>query len=190
MPSERPPIYTIGYGSRPIEAFLNVLERYSIRYLLDVRSSPSSRFNKDYNKGDLQHHLYYSGIKYGFFGDLMGGRPDDPSCYYPNGQVDYDACRRSAPFLHGMSRLRKAYEGGHPVVLMCSEGRPEDCHRSKMIGVALDKAGIPVRHIDTAGRLRTQNEIIEIVTGGQSDMFKDSPTTGLASRGQYRPSRS
>lgn len=188
MSLERPPIYTIGYGARPIEAFLKVLESYGVQYLLDVRSSPYSRHHPDYSQDKLKHHLARHRITYGFFGDLMGGRPEDPTCYYPTGEVDYDACRRSAPFIQGMNRLRHAYKGGYGVVLMCSEGRPEDCHRSKMIGVALDKAGLPVRHIDTAGRLRTQGEIMDIVTGGQSDMFKDSPTTGLASRGQYRPS--
>ena len=31
---------------------------------------------------------------------------------------------------------------------MCSEGKPEMCHRSKLIGATLDELGIPVLHID------------------------------------------
>ena len=40
---------------------------------------------------------------------------------------------------------------------MCSEGRPEQCHRSKLIGEALAAAGIPVCHIDEDGGLLTQD---------------------------------
>ena len=34
------PIYTIGYGSRSIEQFIEVLQEHKIAYLIDVRSTP------------------------------------------------------------------------------------------------------------------------------------------------------
>ena len=64
---------------------------------------------------------------------------------------------RAQPFFQaGLERLRKAYEQRRRAALMCSESRPEDCHRSKLIGEALTAAGIPVRHIDEDGQVLTQ----------------------------------
>lgn len=184
----KPPLYTIGYGAREIEEFVALLERYGIRYVLDVRSSPYSKYKPDFSREALRHHLGKHTIRYGFFGDLMGGRPDDPSCYRPDGAVDYDACRTSPPFLRGLERLRTAYRKGAPVALMCSEGKPQDCHRTKMIGVALEAEQLPVRHIDERGGLRTQTEVMALVNGNQIDIFTGPPTIGLTSRGRYRPS--
>ncbi|MCB0160946.1 MAG: hypothetical protein KDD83_22590, partial [Caldilineaceae bacterium] len=56
-------------------------------------------------------------------------------------------------------------------VLMCSEGKPETCHRSKLIGKTLDEEGIPVAHIDETDTLRTQAEIIFRLTDGQLSLF-------------------
>ena len=44
---------------------------------------------------------------------------------------------------------------------MCSEGKPEQCHRSKLIGELLAALGIPVVHIDENDELRSQEEVIQ-----------------------------
>jgi uncharacterized protein (DUF488 family) len=67
---------------------------------------------------------------------------------------------------------------------MCSEGRPEQCHRSKLIGEALATAGIHVCHIDETGQLLTQQQVIDRLTRGQLDLF--GPTT-FTSRKRYGP---
>lgn len=187
MPDAPPPLLTVGYGAREIDAFVELLQRHGVRYLLDVRSSPYSKFKPDFSQDALTYHLGRADIRYAFFGDAMGGRPADSACYRPDGAVDYDACRAAAPFRAGLERLRAAYERGAAVVLMCSEGKPQDCHRSKMIGVALETAGIPLRHIDERGELRTQTEVMAYVNGNQFDIFAGPPTAGLTSRGRYRP---
>jgi uncharacterized protein (DUF488 family) len=177
------PVYTIGYGGRPIEAFVSLLETYGIEYLLDVRSWPKSN-REDYSKEGLREHLQERGIQYAHWGHLLGGRPDDPDCYR-DGHVDYDACRQKNWFRRGIDRLRTAQQKQHTVVLMCSEQRPEECHRSKMIGVGLDEAGIDVRHIDENGDLRTQQEILTRITKNQHDLFGEAGGTGLHSRKSY-----
>src|SRR5260370_36390208 len=40
------PVYTIGYGGRSIEQFIELLNRYEIEFLIDVRSQPYSRFHQ------------------------------------------------------------------------------------------------------------------------------------------------
>lgn len=178
------PIYTIGYGARSIETFIAVLKKYHIQYLLDVRTSPYSKFNPDFSKEALDHHLKKAGIRYAFFGKLLGGRPNDPDCYR-DGLVDYDICRTKAPFRKGLARLRNAWQQQIPIVLMCSEGKPQNCHRSKMIGVGLEEVGIKVMHIDEEGKAKTQFDVMAYVTRNQTDLFWTSPNKKLTSRKKY-----
>ena len=116
-------------------------------------------------------------------GDTLGGQPRDPDCY-TDGKVDYEKVRRQPFFQSGLERLRKAHERRLRAALMCSEGRPEQCHRSKMIGEALAAAGIPVRHIDEDGQLLTQAQVMDRLTGGQFDLFGGP---ALTSRKRYGP---
>jgi uncharacterized protein (DUF488 family) len=103
-------------------------------------------------------------------GDLLGGQPDDPDCY-SNGKVDYDKVRARPFFQSGLDRLLAACKEHRRPALMCSEGRPEQCHRAKLIGEALSVRGISVAHIDENGQVRSQAEVIHRLTGGQLDLF-------------------
>ena len=170
------PIYTIGYGARDLAGFLETLKAHDIAYLLDVRSTPYSRFKPEFSKDALSQALREAGIHYLYLGRQLGGQPEDPSCYV-DGKVDYAAVRQLPAFREGMDRLEQAYWQGRRVVLMCSEGKPELCHRSKLIGQSLAELAIPVLHIDENGHLLTQAEVIERLTGGQLNLFGEPDFT-------------
>ncbi|MCO5210832.1 MAG: DUF488 domain-containing protein [Caldilinea sp.] len=175
------PIYTIGYGDRSIEAFIAALHANTIAYLLDVRTAPYSRFKPEFSKEALAKALAAQGIRYVFVGDSLGGRPDDPACYV-DGRVDYDRVREQPFFQRGIERVQAAHAQQLRVVLMCSEGRPEQCHRTKLIGETLVALGIPVVHIDEADRLITHDEAILRLTDGQLNLFGQE---SFASRKRY-----
>ncbi|MCX6930251.1 MAG: DUF488 domain-containing protein [Verrucomicrobia bacterium] len=176
-------LFTIGYGARTLEQFLAALKANRIEYLIDVRTAPYSKFKSEFSKDLLQYHVERAGLRYLFMGDTLGGQPKDPACH-TDGKVDYDKVRAQPWFQKGLERLRKAFEHQHRVALMCSEGRPEQCHRSKMIGEALAAAGIPICHIDEDGGLLTQAQVIERLTKGQLDLFGPASFT---SRKRYAP---
>ena len=143
-------VYTIGYGSRALEEVINLLRRYGVRYVIDVRSSPYSRFKPEFSKDSLAQRLQVGGIRYVFMGDLLGGRPKDPNCY-SDGKVDYDCVKGTEAFRKGIERVSNALSQNLQVCLLCSEGKPERCHRSKLIGAVLEDRGVPVRHITLDG---------------------------------------
>lgn len=178
---ERRRLYTIGYGARTLDEFLAVLASHQIEFLVDVRTAPYSKFKQEFSRDLLQHHLEKAGIRYVFMGDVIGGQPKDPACY-TDGKVDYDKVRAQPAFQGGVDRLKKAFESRRSVALMCSEGRPEQCHRSKLIGEALAVAGVPVWHIDDDGQLLTQEQVIDRLTQGQMDLFGHTP---FSSRKRY-----
>lgn len=164
------PIYTIGYGSRSIAELIELLHQHKIAYLIDVRSAPHSRYKPEFSKAPLANELERHGIRYVFMGDAIGGRPDDETCYV-NGKVDYEKVKTMEFYQRGIERLHTAFLQQQSVVLMCSEGKPEECHRCKLIGATLTTQDIPVIHIDENNDQVTQEQVIERLTGGQLSMF-------------------
>jgi uncharacterized protein (DUF488 family) len=167
------PLYTIGHGNRKSEDFLALLKEFGIEYLIDVRSQPYSKFNPQYNQNDLKFFLERNGIKYVFMGDNIGGRPKDTSCYDDEGKVDYEAVKTKDFFINGIERLKTAYNKDINVVIMCSESKPCECHRSKLIGKVLNTDNIILKHIDENGKVKDQATVINELNKGLSaiDLF-------------------
>ena len=177
------PIYTIGYGSRSIEQFIEVLQHHKIAYLIDVRSTPYSRYKPEFSKEALAAELQRHGIRYVFMGDTLGGHPDDETCYDKEGQVDYEKVKDTKIYQNGIARLQTAVAQQQCVAIMCSEGKPEQCHRSKLIGASLDEEDILITHIDENDEQQTQDNVIERLTKGQMLLFGEHT---FHSRKQYR----
>ncbi len=163
-------IITIGYGNRSLEDLIALLRGESVEYLVDVRTSPHSRFKPEFSAAPLDASLKAVGIRYVFMGDSLGGRPPDAACY-EDGHVVYNIVQRQPFFTAGIERLVNAFSQDLQVCLLCSEGRPTDCHRSKLIGVALEAIGIPVVHLGTGGERLTQAEVIASLESLQGDLF-------------------
>lgn len=182
------PIFSIGYGNRKIDDFIRLLYDYEIGFVVDVRSRPYSKFNPDYSQASLERHLKANAVRYVFMGDTLGGQPSDNSCY-TDGKVDYDICKSKDFFKSGIERIKKAWVQDIRVALMCSESKPQDCHRSKLIGQALRENGIGMVHIDETGKIKTQDQVISLLVSsvpGQLNLFDDS-WTKFTSRKKYRP---
>lgn len=178
-------ILTIGYGARSVPDFLGLLRRYRCEFLVDVRTSPYSRVQPDFSRDSLVRHLAHQKIRYVFMGDTLGGRPSDETCY-TNGRVDYSKCRTKEFFQRGIKRLHTAHEKNLRIILMCSERKPQDCHRSKLIGSTLTDQDIKILHINEDGNLKSQSEIIALLLEPQKDMFSQS-THLTTSRKRYLP---
>jgi len=163
------PIYTIGYGNRSIEDFIQLLQKYGIKYLVDIRSQPYSRYSPNFSQDALKLHLQQQHIRYVFMGDALGGRPKDSSCYTDDGKVDYTVLRKKDFYQRGITRLRTAWEKQLPIALMCSEMKPEECHRGKLVGNTLVEQGLDITHIDESGNTKTQDKINQFFTIGQAN---------------------
>lgn len=162
-----PEILTVGYGKRSRAELLDLLRTGEVEFLVDVRSSPYSRFNPDFDRRSIEGWLAGTGIRYVFRGDTLGGRPADRSCYDPDGHVDYARCRENERFVAAIERILAASRRGHRICLLCSELRPENCHRVRLLGeMIVDRGGV-VRHFDASGVLRDQVELRAGTDDGQ-----------------------
>ena len=181
----RESVFTIGHGGRTAEHLLGLLQQHRIGYLIDVRSVPFSRHQPDFNQDVIGPLAAAREIRYIPMGDSLGGRPKDPDCYL-DGAVDYDRCRTKAWFQEGIVRIKEVAAGGHGVALMCSELRPEMCHRSRLIGRELALQGLEVFHLDESEALVDQGQVLFRVTGGQTHLFGDDQVTLLRRRGERK----
>lgn len=166
-------IFTIGHSTHPIDAFIALLRQHGVTALADVRSSPYSRFNPQFNKDALVRELEVQGIKYVFLGRELGARTDDRSCY-ENGRVQYRRLALTEPFRDGIERVRKG-SSKHRIALVCAEKEPLDCHRTLLVARALEEQGVEVRHILGDGRLEPHRDTLERllkITGlAKDDLF-------------------
>jgi uncharacterized protein (DUF488 family) len=182
------PIMTIGYGNRALDEFIRLLKKESVQFLIDVRSSPYSRFKPEFSGEPLEQALRRAGIRYLFMGDSLGGRPGDESCY-EDGHVIYDRVQTREFFQAGIERLRRASDHDFRVCLLCSEVRPGDCHRSKLIGVALARLGVHVVHFGPSDEHLTQAQVISGLESLQGDLFgqqlRSRKTYGRTSRAPH-----
>jgi uncharacterized protein (DUF488 family) len=145
------PLFTIGQGARRLADLVEELRARGIRFLCDVRSVPISNFAPEFCRDELKAALAESNIVYVSFGDSLGGRPADPAAYASDGRIDYERLVTLEQFVSGLDRIIRGVMDGHRMAIFCSEGRPEQCHRSKAIGTALEARGIRVCHIDVDG---------------------------------------
>jgi uncharacterized protein (DUF488 family) len=151
-------IYTIGHSNHPVAVFINLIGKYDIEVLVDVRSNPYSKYASQYNKEPLQKSIEEMGIKYIFLGQHLGGRPDNALCYDKEGHILYDKLKQSPQFHEGINRLLKELNN-FKTAIFCSEEDPTDCHRRFLVGTALIKHRIRVCHIRGDGSLQEENDL-------------------------------
>jgi len=172
--SGRTVLYTVGHSNHEFETFLNLLDDNGIQVVVDVRSSPYSRYTAHFNREAIQQNLRHFDIRYVYMGHMLGGHPDEDEFYDTEGHVLYWRVAESQRFRHGISQLVEGAEE-YCVALMCSEEDPTDCHRRKLIGRVLKDERIEVLHIRGDGRIQTEQEIAELEerekSHGQETLF-------------------
>lgn len=151
-------IWTIGHSNLLLEELVDNLKRHGIKAVVDVRSSPYSKFAPQFNKETLQRYIDQSEMRYIYLGRELGGRPEGAEFYDPNGYVLYDKYRETDLFKSGAATLLEL-AGEYPTAIICSEENPTGCHRRLMIGRGLIEDGVEVLHIRADGRVQTDEEL-------------------------------
>ena len=137
-------ILTVGHGDLESERLIGNLRAAGVERLVDVRSVPWSRRFPQHSRPALEAALAGAGIAYEW-APALGGRPSDPSLL-TDGKPDYGRMARTDAFREALGGLVAAAEGSRTAIL-CSEGRPEQCHRTLLVARALMERGVRVRHL-------------------------------------------
>jgi uncharacterized protein (DUF488 family) len=166
-------IYTVGHSTYPLAQFIALLRQHRISAICDVRSSPYSRYNPQFNRETLRDELKKQGVSYVYLGKELGPRSDDPKCY-EEGRVRYDRLAKTALFQQGITRLKEGMKS-FQIALMCAEKDPIVCHRTILVCRSLEKEGITIAHILKDGSVEahgdTMNRLREFLKLPEYDMF-------------------
>ena len=147
-------VYTIGHGRHAFAYFLELLKKYDIAFLCDVRSVARSRWVQ-FNGMVLQANLLENGIGYEHL----------PECGGKTKPIQEDLNRGIERILEISAEVRTA--------IMCSESYPltkhkeprANCHRVGMLAPLL--------------KARGASRIIHILPNGASIEFDESAVTSI-----------
>ncbi|HJX55314.1 MAG TPA: DUF488 domain-containing protein [Methanoregula sp.] len=151
--------FTIGHGNYPIDRFITFLQNTGVDLIIDVRSSPYSRFNPHFNRENLEKSLIMNDIDYRYMGDKIGGRQSDPCLLFPDGTVNYRKVQETEKFQAGINEVLSIISSGKKIALMCAEKEPERCHRFVLISPVLQSRGISVIHIRPDMKLQANEDL-------------------------------
>jgi len=171
-------LYTIGHSNHPIDKFIRLLDDHGIRRLVDVRSTPYSRHNPQFNKANLQQVLAKHAIEYVYAGTNLGGRPRDSTCYKHNAvpskdtdflhEVNYPEVMKRPWFMDGIQGLLES-AGQRTTAIMCSEEDPAHCHRHHLIARYLMDEYLELKILHIRGDSSVINATSIQTTVGKAD---------------------
>jgi len=136
-------IYTIGFAKKSAEAFFGALRKAGIKRLIDIRLNNTSQLAGFTKRDDLQYFLKeLCGAEY-LHEPLLAPTPEMLNSYKKK-KIDWQDYEQR--FLELMTQ-RKIEEKidldlfNGPTVLLCSEAKPEHCHRRLVLEYLQNKWG-------------------------------------------------
>lgn len=155
MPDEKAnKIWTIGHSTRDLDVFVEMLQSFSIKQLVDIRSLPGSNKFPQYNQEAFSKSLEKNGIKYSYLKKLGGRRK--PSAESTNTIWRNKSFRAYADYMdtdsfsEGLNKLEELAKQEN-TAMMCSEAVWWRCHRS-MVSDKMKSEGWKVMHIMDVGK--------------------------------------
>jgi len=143
-------VYTVGHSNRTLEEFIELIARYSIETIIDVRRFPKSMKYPHFSMENLKRSLSERNIGYLWLEDLGGYRSkilgaDKYQCFRAEGYRNYAAWMQTEKWKRAF-RILIEHALRENVAIMCAERFPWRCHR-KLISDALLAEGFVVIHI-------------------------------------------
>ncbi len=135
-------VFTIGHSNHDFAKFVSFLKGSRIEIIVDVRSTPYSRYVPHFNKNRITAPLEDQGMEYLFMGDRLGGRADSGK----GKPLTFHEISQRESFHAGIEELIKI-AGEKRTAIMCSERDPNRCHRKHLVSRELKRRGVDVVHI-------------------------------------------
>jgi uncharacterized protein (DUF488 family) len=175
-PMEQPPVYTIGHSTRSIAAFVDLLKTGGVEIVVDIRSTPRSRTNPQFDLQTLPETLSIWQIGYVRIAELGGRRtkskviPPHVNSFWINQSFhNYADYALSDAFRAGFSDLTKLSEERR-CAIMCSEAVWWRCHR-RFVADYLLHSGRNVFHLIGVARIDAATMTPAAQTDGASLVY-------------------
>ncbi len=150
--AQKLPVYTVGHSTRSIAGFVDLLRQGQVELVVDIRSTPRSRTNPQFNLDALRDALSAWQIGHTRIAELGGRRtksktiPPEVNGFWTNQSFhNYADYALSDEFRAGFSRLIELCSERR-CAIMCSEAVWWRCHR-RFVADYLLHAGWEVFHL-------------------------------------------
>ncbi|MCT4593034.1 MAG: DUF488 domain-containing protein [Anaeromicrobium sp.] len=154
-------IFTIGHSNYSMDRLLKMLNFHNINCIVDIRGTPYSKYNTQFNKEAIKRTLIHNGFTYIYMGKEFAVQREDRSLYTNEGYADFEKVIHNKDFLIGIERLKAGCKKGYRIALMGAMQDPINCHRCILLGKVLRDEGFNLRHIIDDYTLATQEEMEE-----------------------------
>lgn len=140
-------VYSLGHSNLELNEFIDVLKKFNIRHLLDVRSVPKSSYVSHFNKEKLEKELKQNDITYTYCGDNIGGRQ----------HIDFKDYVNTPKYESSIKMVERIIKRGESAI-MCSEKDFTKCHR-KYICNTLIENGFDVIQVDVQNSKKNEKQM-------------------------------
>ncbi|WP_195469417.1 DUF488 domain-containing protein [Clostridium sp. D43t1_170807_H7] len=156
-------IYTIGHSNYTIERLIDMLKHYNINCVVDIRGTPYSKYNIQFDKETIRYTLSKAGFIYIYMAKELAAKRINKESYNEEGYSDFEKVIKEKEFLEGIERLKNGCNKGYNIVLLGAMQEPIRCHRSILVGKALRKCGFNVKHILDDYSTASQDDIEQML---------------------------
>ena len=156
-------IYTIGHSNYTMERLIDMLEYYTINCVVDIRGTPYSKYNIQFDKEAIRYTLTNAGFVYIYMGKELAAKRIRKNSYNNEGYSNFEEVIKEEEFKRGVERLKNGCEKGYKIILLGAMQDPIRCHRSILVGRELVKNDFDVKHILDDYSIVTQDDIEEML---------------------------
>lgn len=156
-------IYTIGHSNYTMERLIDMLEYYNINCVVDIRGTPYSKYNIQFDKEAIRYTLTNAGFVYIYMGKELAAKRIRKNSYNNEGYSNFEEVIKEEEFKRGVERLKNGCEKGYKIILLGAMQDPIRCHRSILVGRELVKNDFDVKHILYDYSIVTQDDIEEML---------------------------
>ena len=154
-------IYTIGHSNYSMEKLIYMLRYFDINTVVDIRGTPYSKYNTQFDKGVIDYTLTKEGFIYIYMAKELAAKRINKISYNKEGYSDFEKVVKEEDFKLGIKRLKDGCNKGYKIVLLGAMQDPIRCHRSILVGRELNKEGFNVKHILDDLSIKNQEYIDE-----------------------------
>lgn len=145
--------YSVNYVNRNLDQFINLLKKYGINCIIDIREHHDieqiySSFKREGIKKSLNNiGIYYIDMNREFS--------------LKNGEYSFDDIVVNSDYKRGIERIISGIDKGYKIGLLCEESITKNYSKASFVAYGLKKNDVYVENIIDEERVKSQKEVEE-----------------------------
>ncbi|MBM7834477.1 DUF488 family protein [Clostridium sardiniense] len=152
-------VFTIGHSNYSIDRLIEMLRHFNINCVVDIRGTPYSKYNVQFDKESIRYSLTKAGFIYIYMAKELAAKRLNKISYNNEGYADFEKVIHEHDFKKGIERLKDGCRKGYKIAILGAMQDPIRCHRSILVGRALREYGFNVEHILDDYSIASQEDI-------------------------------